>query len=592
MKFLRIGLLWVLIAPAWAAERNGVSFTMESAWSVSTPQGTIQPVRYRLENRGPAQDIQVILTQPGSLRLTRSHRLESGEQLSGWIYVPLAKGSWNNYGQGHFRASKSGSLPQNQWVGFSTPMDYRLEQTDIPRLVLVGQRFDLTGLQDAVEAWTASKAGSRGGGSSGSQGAFARVGAEAIPSSWLGLAGISAVFLEQSQAELLSPESKTALADYVSVGGVLLLVSADAAWCAKWWGDRGTLLEGESAMAFVYGLGAVRQVSESPTGANAWAGWLTQLKYWESRTGKANGAIMNRNNGERIAGLTVLETLGTQELARPDFPRVSYMALWWLMAAFAVVVGPVNYGILRHRGRLPWFIITAPAISIGFGAILLLAFVAAEGRQAKAVVGGLTFLFQRDHQAVTCQRMSVYATSSLPLQFPSGTLVWDKFGKEFGDDSNVPYGRRQPVTDSGGAIDCTSGWQLGEGFLPPRLLRAFGSLQVRPERGRLLMELRGDQWQVQNGLGVALTGLLYRDASGRLFTAGEVRNGESAHLEAVSEDLDFWLQTIGVNPTTTRGRFTLPPNAYIAVTPEVFGFEKPHPRLTVKPTPHIIYGFL
>lgn len=553
-------LLLLLITPAWATEYNGVSFTVEPAWTVSAPEKTFQPVRYQLENRGPAQDIRVILNLPGTTELTRTHRLESGERLTGWLYVPRV--GWNNYGQAHFRATKSGTLPRNQWQSFSFTVNYQLDQSQRPRLLLVGQQFDLTGLQDAVEAGTKTAGNT-------AQGAFARVGAESVPPSWLGLVGVGAVFLEQSAAEQLSPESKTALADFVSVGGKLFLVSPDAAWCAKWWGNRGTLANADPGVEISYGLGRVTQLVRSPTGSAAWSRRLGELN--------------------RTAGLLALEDLGEQSLARPDFPRVSYMALWWLMAAFAVIVGPVNYGILRKRGRLPWFIITAPAISIVFGLILLLFFVGVEGRQAKAVVGGVTYLFQRDHQAVTCQRLSVYATSSLPLQYPSGTLVWDKFGKEFGNENEPRYGRHQPVRDTGTSIDCTSGWQLGEGFLPPRLLRAFGSLQPRTERGRVVMELRGDQWYVQNGLGVSLTGFLYCDAAGKAFTTGAVRNGESARLEAFRGSVEDWHRT---NGGTAAGRFSLQANGYIAVTLEPFGFEKPHPRLSLKSTPHIIYGAL
>ncbi|MCG3149655.1 MAG: hypothetical protein PCFJNLEI_03120 [Verrucomicrobiae bacterium] len=556
-------MLLLLITPAWAVDYNGVSFSVEPAWSVSVLQGTIQPVRYQLENRGPAQSIQVVFNQNGGVQVTRTHRLDSGERVTGWFYVPMAKGSWNNYGQVYFRASKSGALPRERWQGVSFGMNYNFDQKNIPRLLLVGQQFDLTGLQDAVEA----RVGSSGRGNS--QGAFARVGATAVPPSWLGLAGLSAVWLEQSAAEQLSPDSKNALADYVASGGTLLLISADTAWCSQWWGNRGTLANGDPGIEITYGLGTIKQLPRSPTGAAAWERWLAELN--------------------RPAGLVAAQDLAEQFLARPDFPRVSYMALWWLMAAFAIIVGPVNYGVLRKRGRLPWFIITAPAISIAFGLILLLFFVGVEGRQAKAVVGGLTYLFQRDHQAVTCQRLSVYATSSLPLQYPSGTLVWDKFGKEFGNDFNPAYGRRQLMQDTGASIDCTTGWQLGEGYLPPRLLRAFGSLQPRTERGRALVELRGDQWHVQNGLGVNLRGFLYRDTSGKLFSTGTVRNGETARLEPFRGSLHEWhvandaWWTLGSHPTT---------NAYIAVTNEPFGFEKPHPRLTVKPTPHTIFGFL
>lgn len=574
---------WLLTGVAAAVEYNGVSLTMETVAALGPPQGTFKPVQYRLENRGPAQEIRVFLDVPGQVQLKRVHRLESGERVSGWFYLPLPRGTWNTYAQGHFQASKSGRLPRRERVGVSWSNSHQAEQAHVPRFLLVGQKYDLTGLQDALDAIGSSKGHGRGS----LEGAFARVGAESVPSSWLGLAGITAVFLEQAPAEQLSAAHQTALADYVCAGGVLLVVSSDAAWCVNWWGKRGMPLAGEPVFSVGFGLGTVLQLTASPAGNSEWSSWIQQLAGWESRTGLVEGQIMRRKDGSRIAGLSVLEELRGMPVARPDFPRVSYQALWWLMAAFVIAVGPVNYGVLRKRNRLPWLMITTPVISVGFGAVLLVVFGLAEGRQAKGNVGGVTWLFQPDHQAVACQRLSAYATTSLPLQFPGGTLVWDKFGAEFG--AATPYGYRggASVQDSTGTIDCTSGWQLSEEYLPPRLVRAFGSLQVRTERSRLVVEQRADRWQVQNGLGVPLTALLVRDHAGKLFMAGALRNGETVRLEPYSGSLEAWRTSHGV-----IGRFNLPANSYIAVTPEAFGFEKPHPRLTVKPEPHTIYGIL
>jgi hypothetical protein len=261
------------------------------------------------------------------------------------------------------------------------------------------------------------------------------------------------------------------------------------------------------------------------------------------------------------------------------------MGLWWLMVGFVLLVGPVNYGWLRKRGKLHLFIVTAPVISLASGSLILGAFSLLEGFHSRSVVSGITFLFQKDHRSLSFYRASVYSTTALSLQYPSDTLVVDRFGAEFQSTGNE---------ETKGTIDLTEGYRL-TGYVPPRLIRAFGSARIKTERGRLVMENRDGQWRAQNGLGVDVKEFLYRDAAGSYHEGGYARSGETVTLKPIKNTEAAALQqrlTKFTEESTMPGNFTLPPSAYIAETVGVFGWETPNKRLETKASRHILYGFI
>jgi hypothetical protein len=569
---LQLVVLLLSVPLANAVQYRDVIFTAGINSVPALPEGSAVPVRYTIENRAAAQEIQVVL-QTGERKYTRTHQVAAGEKVTGFFYVPTTKQSYGMYCQMHFVGSRSGTLPRERWESVHHSYNYNARELSYPRVLLVGAGFDLTGLDAALSAGTPSSPPARD--------LYAQVPVTDLPTSWVGLGGVSVVLMGQEEAGRASAEVKAALQDYVFSGGVLLLATRDAAWCRQWWGKNGATHDVAGRMEVDFGLGSVTQLAREPQGSSDWSQLFAKLRNWPSKTGKGREEMLRRDKEKAVAWWSIFRELEALGIERPEFPKISYGLLWWLMAAFAIVVGPVNYGILKKRGQLALFMITAPAISVVAGLSLLGTFTLLEGRQSKAVTSGVTFLFQGDHRAITFQRVSVYSPSSLALSFPAHTLVQTHFGGEF--QSEQAY-RHHVVEQEGGTIDCTSGFTLDRNFVPPRLVRAFGAAQVRPERGRMLVEQAGGSYRAQNGLGVNLTSFVYRDAEGRYFEAETIRSGETVTLKPAKQMI-----TGGVK---TPGQYRMPRGSYVATTSDAYGLPKLNARLGMKQTKHTICGVM
>ncbi len=578
IRLAALALLWA--GPAGAVEYKGVAFEVSTTWITSLAEGTVYPVRYQLVNRGAPQKIQVVV-EADTLRYTRTHAMEKGETVNGFVYLPVRQ--QYQYGRAHFVGERSGTLPVRDWITVSRHADRDAMQSKDSRLLLVGRTFDLTGLDAALVELS--------GASSSSRELFSRVEADSLPTSWTGLSGVGLVVLDQAEAVRLSSDAKTALRDYVFSGGVLFLVSGDAAWCRLWWG--GAPGAGVTAEPFEsgHGLGTVRQVWASPQGTAAWRDILTGLRTWPSRVGPKRETVLARESGRVPVWWTVFAQLNALRVASPDFRRISYTALWWMMVLFVVMVGPVNYGWLKRRNQLARFLVTVPVISLLSGGLLLGLYLIMEGREARAAVSGITFLSQPERRALAFHRVSVYSPVSLELNYPPDTLVATRFGDEFGDDSMyaVSRGRYGRSSQEEGIMDFTGGVTLRGGLVPPRLVRAFGSVHTRTERGRVVFTRRGDgAVQARNGLGVALTGLLYRDDEGALHEAGAVADGATVDLRPVDRvPVDF--RKLDAQVSVPR-QYPLPARGYVAVTTENYGLPPLHRRLSLRSDKHIIYG--
>ena len=587
-----------------AVQYGGVTLDVSQNWIQTLPAGAAYPFSYRLENGGTAQRVEVMF-ETERLRLKRTHQLDANEAVTGFFYVPTSRREnayMQLYGRVGFRGSRTGQLPREEWVTASVHPNYYANQIDAPRLVLVGRAFDLTGLNAALDDRMPSGRSSYG--RMNASDLYVRADHGELPTSWIGYSGALAVLLEQAEAAALSQELKSALQDYVFSGGVLLLVSPDDEWCWQWWGEHGDVTASAGRFAACYGLGSVTQLSAGPQGSSQWSEWFDRLRSWPSQTiaevtprENPPSLFLRRSGGRLPAWNTLLEQLDSLHIELPEFPRVSYGVLWWLMVGFVIVVGPVNYGVLKKRGRLPLFIITASAISVASGAALLLTAVLLEGFGAKAVSSSVTLLFQQDHRAISFQRLSLYSTVGLSLNYPADTLTAAMFGQESRESSGMAPYRYGETSETEGTIDFDNGVTLGGGFVPARLVRAFGSVQLRTERGRLLFSKNSKgQLEVQNGLGVGIAQLLYHNGEGRWFEAMSVGRGDMATLAAIAdtevrkrrEEICFYVN----NETLVAPNLTVPLNSYIALAAEPFGIPSLSRRVKVRPTKHIIVGFV
>lgn len=206
-----------------------------------------------------------------------------------------------------------------------------------------------------------------------------------LPTHWSGYLGADMVVLYDLPRLSLTQPQIQAVADWTRAGGTLALVSS---------GDpaeyRGTALEelaplvasgsrDEPGFPMVTGelrpgAKSLHQVSGFPTlvemradGGTVYQITLPLLKdnildnpqsYWKAAIATAEDGIARTNTlGMRADNL--LRKLDEMLLPNPGL-------LAWLLLAYVLLVGPVNFAILKKRDRMLWIFVTVPVMALAF----------------------------------------------------------------------------------------------------------------------------------------------------------------------------------------------------------------------------------
>lgn len=92
-----------------------------------------------------------------------------------------------------------------------------------------------------------------------------------------------------------------------------------------------------------------------------------------------------------------------------EIPTVPLQLLFYVMLVFVIVIGPVNFLVLRKFRKEPLILLTSPAVSLLF-CLLVVGFITLnEGWYSRAKAFGVTLLDQEGRQAATLARLGVYA---------------------------------------------------------------------------------------------------------------------------------------------------------------------------------------
>ncbi len=203
-----------------------------------------------------------------------------------------------------------------------------------------------------------------------------------------------------------------------------------------------------------------------------------------------------------------------------------------LITFFVVLIGPVNYWLLRRYERLHLFLFTVPlAALIATGGLLGYALMA-DGLESRLRSRSLTILDQRAARAVSSARLSYYVgfTPATGLAFPRETVV-------------TPLELEPAYYLAGNArrrIDWDSEQHLTRGWLPARTPmqlvtdRAYHSQRTL----ELFAAQSGGNAQVTNNLGVHIHKLIVCDDVGELYSAAGVPVANNGPLKALSTDED------------------------------------------------------
>ena len=265
-----------------------------------------------------------------------------------------------------------------------------------------------------------------------------------------------------------------------------------------------------------YLLGRIYAFRHNPfPGASAdWAWWVstvpTELNSWESRQG-----VLPRRANENFFNFLI-----------PGVTSVPVYAFLVLMTLFTIVIGPLNYILLRRRKRTYLLLLTIPVIAFVTSLTLFLYSTLAYGFSVASRSRSLTVLDQRINTAVSLGRVSLFAgmAPSEGLTFSPDTAVFPmwaplQFGQSQFESGRVVWGENQ---------------ELKDGWLRSRTRTQFVTVQHRTERGRLEIETAsGGKLTISNGLAWDIDAILWVDDAGNFYQGSALGAGNTGELVRV-----------------------------------------------------------
>jgi hypothetical protein len=208
-----------------------------------------------------------------------------------------------------------------------------------------------------------------------------------------------------------------------------------------------------------------------------------------------------------------------------------------LISLFAILIGPVNYWLLRRWGRLNLLLITVPASALLFTATLLGYAFVHDGLGVRCRVRSFTELDQRRGEAVCWSRLSYYAglSPSRGMTFPGDVAVYPlrlPTESQRGRIANRPV--REMQWFAADTADGLPDQHFLSHWLPARVPTQFVTARARRTTARLKVTLpAGGTPQVENRLGTRIVSLVLTDEAGKYFQAAGIAEGQTAKVQAL-----------------------------------------------------------
>jgi hypothetical protein len=205
----------------------------------------------------------------------------------------------------------------------------------------------------------------------------------------------------------------------------------------------------------------------------------------------------------------------------PGVGRAPVGGFQLLIVLFAVMIGPINYFVLRRRRQLYFLIATVPAMALITTLLLLGYAIVSDGFALRGRVRSLTVLDQVRGESVSWSRVSYYAGVA-----PSG-------GLRFSTDTAV-YPMRPPgASTANRTLDWTDGQNMPTGWLRSRTPTQLLTVHYRQGTEQLAIATSTTgAARVTNNLGTAVRWLAVADENDRLFFAENVAVDASERLES------------------------------------------------------------
>ena len=291
-----------------------------------------------------------------------------------------------------------------------------------------------------------------------------------LPDRWTFLSGVPLMIVDGS-ARRLGAEPQRVILDFVRAGGNALVLKREAL-------PTGPLSDALAEKeGYALGLG------------RAWAFDDGELD------DAAPKAALARWDGELAAGAAshqpmpgILPPGFLGRLQIPGLGRVPVRLFFFVILAFAVLVGPVTWVVLRRRRRLGYLVAIVPAAGLLFTVGILAYGVLSEGLGTKGVARSFTLLDQVRHEGVSTAGRTLYAGLSPRALTPSVDTFFHSTDLAAEDYDSARYAPPfQWDLDIG---------RIGGGALASRTPTGFGTVTQGRMRERLRFRKAGDgRWE-------------------------------------------------------------------------------------------------
>ena len=513
-------------------EIESLKITIDSEWGIRTAPGYL-PVRFDITNLGEARVVEIVgqgmryirtlrTGQPGGLVVRQAVRLARGDRVRLTIPVPIFADSENirfeireddrtlerfNYTgfQSRSRPDGASALIVADPASAFGQMAPRLPRMLPPPTGAVSGRFTVAPGGSAV---TVAPGGPSVTVAPGGRTLDFLLDPSRLPVNWLGYTSLRAVVIGPQEWKQLNEAQKDAVLTWTACGGDLMFVDGDmsallpSAQTARvlsepavrgYFFGRIHLLTSPALEAA--GLGSVLAAAEKLQDSN-WALPANRASDW--------GVIAAR--GFRVP--------------IPGVGRVPARAYFSILFVFSILIGPVNYWVLRRKRRQVLLVLTAPLISLIFIVLLAGYVLAGEGLGVRGRAVTFTMLDQVRKQASTRASISLYAAGMTP----SGGL---RFAR---DVAVFPIGPDGAGSRERQTLDLTDAQRFSTGVIQARSPTNLEEISFRPARERLSFSREAGGISVVNGLGAPISALLYRDGDTVYSLAGPLQSGGKAIL--------------------------------------------------------------
>jgi hypothetical protein len=193
----------------------------------------------------------------------------------------------------------------------------------------------------------------------------------------------------------------------------------------------------------------------------------------------------------------------------------------FLITLFAIVIGPLNYWLLKRKNKLPILLATVPAAAVATTLMLFSYGMIVDGFEVLARGRTLTLLDQRSGESVSWGRLSYYAgiAPREGLTAPPDQLMFPIMPRwassRYGGQAVGPP--RYVVWD--GDQRLTRGW------LASRTPTQYQAITARPSTTRLELRVTNDGLRIVNRLGVDITHVGVEDHDGRFYWCESLADG-------------------------------------------------------------------